>query len=486
MPYSSTSNSSVSTQKVKVAIDGAERAFERCWSLIDAMKEGKIAESKVSLLDFQPLLAETLLVLSDLHRKINSEKELRIRNKANLSIAWFKKRMRFLDAQRSIVEKAIIVGKGIGDSFAWFFYQNNRQYLHEHLREPEQLLIPSGVGGSAEIEIIKQVPIANGCFVLYHGMTSILRLGDVSLISLQPLRVVTVGELKAGKPADGRLTITLVFPQRIENVQGTMTKRGARSDAPSAIDGLSAAAKDRLQRQFERMKASFHKINSRPAKQLTLEMENRIGELQKFLSSIGEGRCALHQIGASVLLVGVQSKGKSMYQRLTGPTSARLRRQLDGTEVAAASLVSGERKDNAIFVSDWFYRRDGKPSHRPGMTHPTWWPVPAESIRRVIFQEVNVFTVFNPAHLFAALELDGYELTIEWPKKFSAKKRIGNRFFSLGGVEHYFEVIQRYLFSERDVVGLLGKVQEQLPSYPPGNGQIDIDIVQMFGDPSVT
>jgi hypothetical protein len=192
----------VTRADVEMVVNRAEIDFEQCLSTLGALKSGKLSEHVgLPLLQFQPTLANALHQLSSMYRKLSAERDERVQAKRDLVPKWFARRMRFISAQQEILCRA-----------AWFFYQNDGAFLYEHLKEPEQLLIPSGVGGFAELETVRQIPVANGHFLLYHGITSILRLGDFSLVSLSKLKVITVGEIKAGKPSEDRLTITMLYP----------------------------------------------------------------------------------------------------------------------------------------------------------------------------------------------------------------------------------------------------------------------------------
>ena len=64
-----------------------------------------------------------------------------------------------------------------------------------------------------EIQFIRHVPVVAGHLVLYHGITTFLRVGDVSLISLDGTRrVAAIGELKTRPDhEDEMLNISLLL-----------------------------------------------------------------------------------------------------------------------------------------------------------------------------------------------------------------------------------------------------------------------------------
>ncbi|WP_157642099.1 hypothetical protein [Burkholderia ubonensis] len=472
---------------VKRVIDAATIRFEKCWECLASLKNGSLLEhTDLSILQFQPTLAAALSDLSSIYRKLSEEKERTIKKKSNLSYIWFARRMRFLSSQQDVVRRVLAVGKSIGDGFAWFFYQNNTDYLNEHLKESPQLLMPSGVGGYAELEVVKQIPVASGHFLLYHGITSILRLGDFSLVNMKEFRVVTVGEIKAGKPVDGKLRVQMIFPCNpvtgevldvsMEEKQGNKLK--------DSDDVLSASAQDRLARQMHRMASAHSKLTSRPDRKLSHEMEDRLKEFDRFLGGLRHGRCRFMRMGDSILLIGLSMRQGAMYTRMAKGSKTNWAAKIEGLEREALAILIPDRQDNAIYIGSWFYDEQGVAPHRPGMTHQVWWPISSENIRKIIFHEVMLFTVYNPAHLIRGLERSGFSVAESSGGKFSAKKMVGDKIIELGGISHYLELIQRYFFSESDVVEVLGQVENQIASVVgEGLGRIDLQFVQRFGRP---
>mgnify|MGYP007025200309 CR=1 FL=1 len=79
--------------------------------------------------------------------------------------------------------------------YAWLFYRKNIEAIREHLKHEDNGLFPTRNGGIGEIEFIRKNKIFEGCFVIYHSITSILRNGDFSLITADG-DLVGIGEIK--------------------------------------------------------------------------------------------------------------------------------------------------------------------------------------------------------------------------------------------------------------------------------------------------
>jgi len=472
---------------VHAVIDEATAQFEKCWEFLANLKNGKrLDDTDVTILQFQPILAEALSKLSSVYRRIAEEKDATIQRKADLAPSWFARRMRFLSSQQDVVRRTLSVGKSIGDGFAWFFYQNNIDHLNEHLKEPEQLLIPSGMGGFAELETVKKIPVAAGHFLLYHGITSILRLGDFSLISIKDFKVITVGEIKSGKPADGKLLIQMIFP--CDPVTGTTSSGSVNSNQNRDIKlpphVLSPSARDRLNRQIQRMAVAHSKLTLRPDKHLSYEIEDRYSRFDRFLTDIRPGRISFMHMGKSTLLLGLPMRQTSLYARVAKSSKTDWKKKFEGLQREIIEIIIPGRQDNLVYISSWFYNEYATIAHPPGMTHPIWWPLSPENLHRIIFHEIMIFTIYNPAHLFQGLEHEGFTVTEVAKSDFTAKKQIADRIIELTGISHFCRFIQQYFLSEGDVIAILQNALDQSGSVTAdGSSKIALQFVQRFGQP---
>ncbi|MBN9118365.1 MAG: hypothetical protein J0I06_04250 [Planctomycetes bacterium] len=194
----------ITQRKVSIAIEEAGRAFQTCWESLRIIRAAnKESLSADHILEFQPRLAKAIHGLGEMHRAVKSEARETVNRKSFLRPNRFKTRMRILRKYEDALNEAIRVGKAIGDGFAWLFYQGESALLAKHLQHSEITHPPGGIGGRGECRFITDLRVVNGHLVLYHGITSILRLGDVSLVDLKAFKVTGIGELKSDEPGDG-------------------------------------------------------------------------------------------------------------------------------------------------------------------------------------------------------------------------------------------------------------------------------------------
>jgi DICT domain-containing protein len=92
-----------------------------------------------------------------------------------------------------------------------------------------------------------------------------------------------------------------------------------------------------------------------------------------------------------------------------------------------------------------------------------------------------VFTAFNPAHLFEALEAAGFETKTESLAQLSVSKKLGNKLFKLEGVSHYLQMVQEYFFSEGDIIAMLHELEDHVRRADPSERtRIDLFFEQRF------
>ncbi|MCR6479677.1 hypothetical protein NU688_26210 [Variovorax sp. ZS18.2.2] len=478
----------INKSEIKDAVDSAEIAYLECWDFLIKIKEGNIFDAKpVSIQTFQPRLGEALARLSSLHREIEKEKEKSILRNRLRKTKQSVVRLRFLAKQQMVLAQAISVGKTIGDGFAWFFYREDRQYLAKHLTEQEQLHVPSGIGGFAELEFMRSVPSIAGYFCLYHSITSILRLGDVTLVDLKELRVAAIGEIKSGIPRDGKLVVSLYIstPKFVAQDFEANIRPSAEPKTDDIVrEGLSQRAKDRLGRQMERISASYTQLRSTPDGHLAFEMDGHIDLLEQVVITTMRRGSSLERVGGGLLVFGLRQSHASLYKRLSSRTIPSLNKKLAGIEAQVTELLVGNRTDNSLTVATAIYDSDGRTHHKPGMTHPIWWPMSMINLQRLVFAEVSVFTIFNPAPLMATLETEGFQVEEIAERHFRVTKEIDGYRFVAEGMSHYFEMIQHYFMSEGSVVNLLKEADAEIKRQRKGHStpqRIDLLIEQRFG-----
>lgn len=191
----------ITKEKVKEKIDNANMILNQCFNMLMDIKRAR-NNLLDSMLNFQPLLAECLYELMSFYQELKTEEKTLVKDKKEYSSDAFKSVMKENAIFSKIVSEVITIGKNLGDAFAWFFYRNNRKELDDHFRHNKTGLYVSGLGGYGELQFIKNTKFIDGLFVLYHGITSMLRIGDFSLCDIRQ-GVLGIGEIKTKQEGEG-------------------------------------------------------------------------------------------------------------------------------------------------------------------------------------------------------------------------------------------------------------------------------------------
>jgi hypothetical protein len=387
--------------KVRRTIDAAEESFLKCLEILCQLKAGNIALH--DLLEFQPLLVTHLLALDNLYLEASSEKKRLIAEKASLSpqrLKRLKRRLHLLAHYQAILNKSGERGRILGNNFAWLFYCRDEISVHEHLKHEPTSHIPVGVGGYAELDFIEKFALIDNRFlVIYHGMTSFLRIGDVSFIDIKTFRLAGVGELKAGAVEGGQVQVAIGIAGNNPDLKN-ITLSSNSCDKPQ----VNLRSPDRFRRQRERMVNLITCSSPADSRRLRLTVDYSAlkGALEEALSS---GSC-FRRIGSSHLVaVTALSKSTSFYARYARSLPEEEFAGLDKISEHAIHLAS-PFADNALWISKLYL------NYRPGATPNFWTRLPTEFIKAAFQQKIAVTILYNPGRFIERLRHLGFTVAL--------------------------------------------------------------------------
>jgi hypothetical protein len=474
----------ISRADITSVIDEAEGSFRECWNTLsllgskDSRDGQKDADLSKGLFDFQPTLARTLYDLSEMYRKLHQEKRGIIARKAELTPEWFRHRLALLSEYQGVIKAAISLGKRLGDAFAWIFYVSAQDHLLEHGDHQRQFLLPPGVGGLGEVTFIEGVRAVGGHLVLYHGITSFLRVGDVSYINVKERKVAAIGELKTTEVANGLLNIRLHAVGSSEEDLSFFaedTHHDTKEDI--APPSLPQEMKSRLAKQVASMGDVFE--FSGPEGSMELHHDPHIEELGEFCQELKPSTYAYRRIGDGLLLFGTRTARRSLSSKLFGGAPPRWTEKLQDLVHEVQGIMNQESSDNKILIGalndpDIEYRL------APGMAPIYFWPLDAATIGDILFHEVEIHYLYNPAYLVAKLRRAGFEvMPIPGRREFKVEKRIGDTIFRLEGLDYYTHLVTHEFWDEDVVVeALCGVARSVEQGDIPPNAKIRMDFRQ--------
>ncbi len=445
----------------------AEEQFKACWSkLVILLYRGDQKQLLDAITTFQPTLAKALYRLESVYQKLCQEGRDLVARRKTLTRRGLRQRLHTINGFKHLLKQTSDVGKALGDGFAWFFYQNERELVRRHLEQQSNPHPPTGIGGLGEVEFVTRIPKLGDYFVLGHSTTTFLRLGDVSLIDLATFRVAAIGELKTHESGNSRICVSI-------NLVGRKGTTPPQLPIPVAAAGPSApppkplppALQQRLVRQISRIKDSFKPKPSDGElgylKSSGYSLHDKLAELHNHCSVKG---CAYVHADRGLLLIGFPRTGQTLYPRLTANIPGKATFKRLRIDEAAKALVDKSLPDNSLRI-DWVhYRARQRYELERDMPPLAWWPLPSSVIEALLFKKLAVMTLYNPAFLLARLRSAGLQVTSTREGAITIEKQSKEKRLKIEGIPYFLRLVQCYLLSDTTLSTLITQMASTLES----------------------
>ena len=410
---------------VKSKIDEAEIQLRYCFEILSGSLWGTQAggtQVDKLLFKFQPALAETLYNLMKFYQKLCSIEKSFISKKAKLNYAWFSKYMKQLSKYKEAISETIGIGKCLGDSFAWLFYRNNMVELEKHLSHKETGLFPAGIGGYAEVRFIKENYNISGCFVVYHGITTMLRIGDFSLYAIDN-GIIGTGELKSRKSDDNTIT---VHAHVFSNYKIKLEELGQQIDAEEKQVILD---EERLKRQIKAITSLLEKPI--PSMQQNIYGDNAFSIIDEFYRV---GKHVKVSKDNAVLVLGICSHSMKLSSNLLSTKKDEVSLPKELTVKTMEILIK-----NSTYNQIEIGHVDNKLHH--GQIPILWWGTNIKTIKKIIFQQLKIITLYNPAHIYEYFHKKGFTITINDKHQALIEKSEDRKRITIGNVNQFDQLI---------------------------------------------
>lgn len=443
----------ISGKEVNAILDDVEVDFTNCWDMLSNIKENSHRFDISYIFNFQPILATALFKLDSKYRELKQEEKKLISEKNQFSLPLFKRRMIELKNYQEIIKVYIKLGRALGDSFAWIFYIHDQDHLNKNYAHERIDHTPPGIGGMGELALIKNQKMIAGEFVLYHGITTFLRIGDISLINLKNLRVSAIAELKTKKNGANKILVNVFVSSPNKDLIKNMSKDIVISDYKQESE-LSPEIKQRLSKQLGEIDAVFKETES--ALKEDIKGHYHTNELNQIASELEKQPIIAYQkVGDGLLVTAIKNEKKTLRSRLT--ISQNLDHIKEDLRKKAEDLICANSNYNAIIIGSLDY------THIPRTTPLFWWNVDIDIIRKIFFNEIMITTLYNPCHLIKKMNEIGYDVEIsENQRKYKLEKKVKNKRIEINGFEYYFTAIQNILLKEEVLIEICEKLSKNL------------------------
>lgn len=456
----------ISDNVVKAKIDTSEEVLMKSFHRLLALKHGK-GDIEDAILYFQPELAECLYSLMLFYRELKAEARQSVKNKAQFNENEFRLLMAQNQRYSNAVKEVIKIGKSLGDAFAWFFYRDNLSELDRHFQHESTGLFVSGIGGRGEVEFIKNQQNFYGLFTLYHGITTMLRVGDFSLYAFDT-GVVGIGELKTRlvESSENLLNIEAHISSKIDfNAANNIPKENSYIVLSPNQTINSQHLKDQLSVQDKVL------LKNRADK-----YKNQYGSFDYDLinQAANNNGIALND-DKTLLLLGVRSSCRTLFQTLTTKEE-----HFDIPEeygACAKMLVHPDAEYNQIIMSQI----------DTGMVHSRipvfWWKINDEVCEDIYFKRLVIATAYNPCRLIQHFTDLGYSAFETYDHCFRLVYTDEKSRSELCNFEMYFDLVSHSLLKTQSVISMVESAINELKAGDYGSSaRMDVNIqLQNFG-----
>jgi len=429
----------ITKDMVKAKIDIAEVTLYKCFDMLLDMKHARDRLGD-SLMNFQITLAECLYDLMQFYHELQNEKKDLISKKSSIDKGVFSSAMKTNADFIEVVKNTIKIGKTMGDAFAWFFYHKSKPSLEMHFEHPSTGLFTSGIGGKGEIEFLRDNLNIDGLYVIYHGITDMLRVGDFSLYA-NGIGIVGVGELKTKQDMD-HLKVTASITSKV---------KFARPN--SATD-----EKIEFSESMTQLKKDFPKLHK--------QIENQDKLMKAKDSEFGSKHYASHEYNLidlispenpitinedhSMVLVGAWSKYTNLFDILYYNETVKVPETLNEY---ASQIMEPPNPYNEIILSEVDLQMHIQ------RIPILWWNIKDEICRELYFKKVIISTIFNPAKLIQLFIDEGFTvISMGRSQDIKLEKCKDDKRIEFGSLQAYCDLINQGLMKTTAVFDIAKKI----------------------------
>lgn len=346
------------------------------------------------LINYQNLLAETLY--EEKKQEIPLKKTLRkIRNgsdKTNNEADIVKK-----IEELQYIEKDVII---LGDFLCWILYHNNEELVEKNIDRPKTGINSIGSGIVAEIETIKRLNVPqNPYFYLYNGISSFLRVGDLSVFDKNTGKIIGFGEVKSGIPDDGIMNVSVHF---VANTPTMFIPGDLTYNEDNSTEILTENMIEHLNKQVETMKDAITKKKKYDKK---LEEEVRVPhykDLEKLINKCYRNGYSIIKVSDDIVYLSIKNNNNDISFRKTVIE-----------EVAKILNKQPKIGQNQLSIGEMDLYSNGK-------TIPTLaFPISNHAKRKLLNQTILI--IYNCNSIIDYYDSKGFKVTIKRKKEYLEK-----------------------------------------------------------------
>jgi hypothetical protein len=365
--------------------------------------------------------------------------------------------MRLLKVFKNGIDNVTAMGKSLGDAFVWHFYQLDLPELVRNLDYPEIRFFPTGTGGIGELKFIKTHFIFNDHFIILHGISNFLRIGDISFFSLKDGRLSAIGEIKTKGVGENKINVSVtalnVFGRNI--IDENLFKE---IEIDETIDFKEYFDPGRFKRQINRTN-DFLRLKEKRGNEIDKLIYDRyfVREFEDVVEGLKKKDFSLKRVDSDILFAANRLSCKKFSKRIFIKQDAvRLKKFEPEIEKAIISILNTDKPNYQIQFGSVHFDSHFKTRILIGCAPLFWYPIKPIILKQIYFLEIYVLTLFNPTNFLADLSEIGIELIKDevTNKPFFGKK--GKKgIIKIEYFNYFFSLIENSLHTPKAVVSMI-------------------------------
>ena len=456
---------SVTKKELKEFFYNVESTYKSCWDVLEGLDKSSLKIN--SFTNFQAELARSLLEISNLYKRISLSKKELIIKKDSYSEDWFSSKMNSIKKIQNSLRELSAIGKVLGDCFTWIFYNSSRDLLSRHYENPVQKMMPSGIGGLGEVSFIENVKVLNNHLVIFHGITSYLRLGDFSFFDLKEQKIVATAELKTKKSSKNTLDLKLVTVAKQKESLDFIVDQNEK--APKNYLHFEKESNSEFQKKIElKLNKQLKKIGQIeddivPDRKLNFERSDKTNKYSELYYSIQKKKAVFEVLSDDLAIFGIKIFQRSLYKKFNQGTEylkIQIEKMAKELEKSVDSIILKDSIYNSFLIG-YPFNFDENYNLEYGMS-PIFFRFSNKSlVRDIIFRDVIFVTVYNPAHFLETLIEKGFSIkkTVNG-KGYEVTKKLSFGVVKIEGLMNLMRLIPKSNFSKDEVLDLIERTIE--------------------------
>lgn len=469
--------SSFLEKEIRDFIDIIEPRLDKLWNTLSFFKGDRSERIMNEIATFQVDMADCQVLIND--KYIHVRDEIRQFRQSRHS---YSKTDKVIDEKLSnleyVIKQLIHLSKGIGDAYAWFFLRNEPDILFEHLQRSDDLLLPSGhLGRLGEIEFIRANKTIKGNIVIYHGITNLLRIGDISLINPKTMTLTGIGELKTDSKTGNSLQMRMIVFGKKDRINKSF--KGRNDKSTNREPNQSSQREERLERQIEAMLSALKVYSDDPVttKQANIENKSYLLHLDDFFKNIQQNPISYKKAGDGMLFIGIKSNSHKLSDRLF---ETDLLEQIDNEKLSEhyMSIFDANSENNEQLIGTIHYSRKGGMNVLAGVKPLFWTDLPQEYSKQIYFFDLILVTIYNPLYFRRELEKRGFrfEFVASQNKRCLVKNR-GEELMVIDRFGYFLKLIKNHLIDEKTVLEMIDELTGTAQNLS-GNTRVEMKFIQ--------